>query len=322
MIAFKRFASLAVIVIGFLTAGWAQAIEFKSIVVFGGSVSDPGNFFALFGISNRPPYSHLDDLLVPTGPYTKGGNHFSNGATWIEQLGKSFGLNRNVQPAFLSSSPHATNYAVGGARSTDVDLTFDLPEQVGTFLAEHGNVAPSDALYVVDFGGNDVRDALGVWILTGQDDVAANAVIDAAIASIQSHVNWLSTLGASKFLFVNVADIGSLPSVQILDALIVPGAAAKASQLTDDFNDGLDDIIASLSAGAEVAVLDVFGTVNQLITTPFLFGLTNVVDACVTPNVPPFSCKRPDEFLFWDGIHPTKAVHAIFAAEAANVLGP
>jgi outer membrane lipase/esterase len=92
--------------------------------------------------------------------------------------------------------------------------------------------------------------------------------------------------------------------------------------LTDDFNDGLDDIIASLSAGAEVAVLDVFGTVNQLITTPFLFGLTNVVDACVTPNVPPFSCKRPDEFLFWDGIHPTKAVHAIFAAEAANVLGP
>jgi phospholipase/lecithinase/hemolysin len=26
--------------------------------------------------------------------------------------------------------------------------------------------------------------------------------------------------------------------------------------------------------------------------------------------------------LFWDGIHPTKAVHAIFAAEAANVLGP
>lgn len=322
MIAFKRFASLAVIVIAFLTAGWAQAIEFKSIVVFGGSVSDPGNFFALTGISNRPPYSHLDDLLVPTGPYTKGGNHFSNGATWIEQLGKSFGLNRNVQPAFLSSSPHATNYAVGGARSTDVDLTFDLPEQVGTFLAEHGNVAPSDALYVVDFGGNDVRDALGVWILTGQDDVAANAVIDAAIASIQSQVNWLSTLGASKFLFVNVADIGSLPSVQILDALIVPGAAAKASQLTDDFNDGLDDIIASLSAGAEVAVLDVFGTVNQLITTPFLFGLTNVVDACVTPNVPPFSCKRPDEFLFWDGIHPTKAVHAIFAAEAANVLGP
>ena len=40
----------------------------------------------------------------------------------------------------------------------------------------------------------------------------------------------------------------------------------------------------------------------------------------LTPNEPPFACKKPDEFLFWDGIHPTKSGHAILAEEAARLL--
>jgi phospholipase/lecithinase/hemolysin len=256
---------------------------------------------------------------VSTGPYSKGGHHFSNGATWIEQLGKTLGLNRNVQPAFQSSNPHATNYAVGGARSTDVVPTFDMPEQVAAFRSEHGNVAPSDALYVIDFGGNDVRDAL---ILLASGDIAgAQQLIQDALASIVFHVNLLYAEGARKFLFVNVADIGAIPSIRLLDAQI-PGAAQAATALTVGFNTGLDQIIASLSAVAEVAVLDVFGTVAQLMAQPSAFGLVEVEDACITPNVPPFSCKKPDQYLFWDGIHPTKAVHKIFAEEAADVLNP
>jgi len=41
--------------------------------------------------------------------------------------------------------------------------------------------------------------------------------------------------------------------------------------------------------------------------TPEQFGLTDVTTACMTTGVAPFTCQAADEFLYWDGIHPTKA---------------
>jgi phospholipase/lecithinase/hemolysin len=47
----------------------------------------------------------------------------------------------------------------------------------------------------------------------------------------------------------------------------------------------------------------------------------NVTAACITPGAEPFACITPDEYLFWDGIHPTAAVHRIIAQRAAAALG-
>jgi phospholipase/lecithinase/hemolysin len=308
----KSAALTAVLTLVLMASDWAEAITFKRIVVFGGSVSDSGNAFALTGIQSKPPYDQLDAFLIPTGPYSVGGHHSSNGATWIEQFARPLGLSRYVQPAFQGASPQAGNYAVAGARARDAIETVDFPEQVAAFLKDVHNKAPSDALYVIDFGGNDVRDAL----TAGDPGILADA-----LDVLADNVATLYAAGARKFLFLTVANIGVLPSVRILDALVPQDVASAATALTVGFNTALNFVIGSLPADTEVAVLDVFQTVEEMIANPPAFGLTEVEDACITPNVRPFSCKRPDRFLFWDGIHPTKAVHAIFAAEAADILG-
>jgi outer membrane lipase/esterase len=46
-----------------------------------------------------------------------------------------------------------------------------------------------------------------------------------------------------------------------------------------------------------------------------------VTDPCVTPNVPPFTCQAPDEYLFWDGIHATATVHTLVSQAVALLLG-
>src|SRR5512143_1217064 len=95
----------------------AAQTSYSRIVVFGDSLSDPGNAFALTHAESVPPYDTLDALLVPEAPYAKGGHHFSNGATWIEQFARPMGLAGSVRPAFPGLGAAASNYAVGGARA-------------------------------------------------------------------------------------------------------------------------------------------------------------------------------------------------------------
>jgi len=328
---------LAILVFGLPGMASAQ-LTFSGIVTFGTSVSDPGNAFSLLahpvsGLNlegdvsqNTPPYDTLDESLVPSAPYAKGGHHFSNGATWIEQFAQGRGLAADVGPAFQSHSSKAHNYAVGGARATNYPDRVNLPQQVQAFLGDVGQTAPADALYVIEFGNNDIRDALveffTVFLATGdqaQAGIAANAVITAALSGIADNIQALYGAGARKFLVLNAARIDLLPAVTALG----PEATTVAGILTDGFNQGLaQNVLTPLGAlpDIQIAQLDIADQMATIIGSPSDFGLANATDPCVTPNTPPYTCKIPDSFFFWDGIHPTKAVHAIINQEAVNVL--
>lgn len=287
------------------------------IVVFGTSLSDPGNAFALLGATNTPPDYSVDPFLVPDRPYARGGQHFSNGATWIEQYAGPRGLSASVQPAFRDAGAKASNFAVGGARAREVADNLHLSLQVAVFLQQVGGAAPSDALYVIEMGGNDLRDAL----LAGQ--AGGPAIIQDAITSIAANIGTLYVAGARRFLVWNAPDLGLTPAIRAFDVLF-PGTAAAATDASQLFNDHLDFALGMLNndlPGIQFVRLDVFQKLHALVDAPEDFGLTEVAAACITPSAPPFACKNPDEHLFWDGIHPTRAVHAILAHQAAAALG-
>ena len=326
--------------------------DFNSLVVFGDSLSDPGNKFALTGLSNVPPYDLLDPFVVPNGPYARGGHHHSNGATWIEQYARKLDLGDQVRPAYQMDSD-ATNYAYGGARARDVSQdeppllgqevlnNKHLLDQVTQFLADVGGEAPADALYVIFVGGNDIApDAVTAAIL---DPSLSIQIIVAALTSVSDNIVDLYFAGARNFLVLNAPDLGLTPSVQIIDETFFPGEpdpvidAASCLSFLYNFGTpvpcvpagidipGLDGVLDQLEAnplldGIRINRINIFAQMYAFVTDPDAFGLTNVTDHCVKPNVPPYACKSPNSYLFWDGAHPTKMVHSIIADFVAAEL--
>ena len=313
---FTRWPLVTCLALVLAAPGWAAAqSRFSGIVVFGTSLSDPGNAFVLLGDASTPPDFMLNPFLIPSAPYAKGGHHFSNGATWVEQFARSVGLGDSVRPALATTDPGVTNFAVGAARAYDDGINFNLTRQVDTFLQRSGGVASSQALYVIEMGGNDVRDAFVVYAGGGN----GGPILAQALSSIAANIQRLYAAGATNFLVWAAPNIGLTPAIRSLG----PAAQGLAAFVTQGFNDNLEEVVAQLSAGlsgSSFARLDAYQLVTAIVDEPTVFDLTIVTTACVTQNVAPFTCERPDEFLFWDGIHPTKAGHAIIARETALVL--
>lgn len=287
--------------------------DFNRIVVFGTSLSDPGNRFALEGGVTTPPYSSLADDPVPLAAYAVGGHHFSNGQTWVEQLARSYKLAGNTRPAFADlDDTNATNYAVGGARARNVEGFKNFSYQVAAFLSDYGS-APADALYVIEFGGNDLRDMLQAQ-LKNEDPTP---IFQGAIQGIIQNMGLLYHFGARKFLVCTAPDLSLAP--------IVPADFAPlVKQLVAYFNYTLNVQLMQNLGGApaiEITWTDFFAKVNDMAANASDYGLTEIRKSCITPDLAPFHCQNPDEYLFWDGVHPTRAAHAILAEQVAHDLG-
>jgi outer membrane lipase/esterase len=347
LLAGKKSILTGLLAITLLTPNGAFAeIDFNKIVVFGTSLLDPGNIFAETHEVNVPPGYDLDENLIPNSAYAIGGHHLTNGPTWIEQLGKKLKMKSSVLPATRDENPNAMNYAADGSRAV---LLFHGPgekktfrEQFEQFMDDVGGSAPSDALYIIEIGSNDVRDALQVFAdtfaseflqglldgLTPEQAAAAaepvafgDAIVamSDALTEIGAVVGDLLAAGAQKFLFVNVGPLGFTPAIRAAD----DGSGSTidlANFLADFFNANLFGAIIN-PLGPNANELDLFTLTFGIVLNPQAFGFKNVTEACITPYEAPFKCRKPRKYLFWDRVHPTKAGHHFIAVEAATVLG-
>ena len=289
---------------------------FEKIVVFGDSLSDPGNVFVLTGQFSLRPFAP-----IPDAPYAIGGFHFTNGPTWAEDMSRELHSPSGAGPALRV--PHVyTNYAFGGAHASAGagSGSPDLGAQVGMYFADSSGAANPRALYVIWIGANDLRDAVAA-LATDPSGATSMGIVQAALGSIAQNVGTLWAAGARTFLIPNEPDLSVIPALLAQP----PQVQAAAAQLSAAYNAGLAQTLAGLEARlpqTTIVRLDVFTLLHAVIAAPKLYGFTNTTQPCLTFGVVAGAiCADPREYVFWDAIHPTAAVHRVLANAAVGVLG-
>ena len=327
-----RLLPLVLLSLGLILAPCVSAQTINRIFFFGDSLSDGGNHFIATHESTKQPFP----LDPPVASYDIGGHHFSDGATWAEQLATALHTPTSGSPS-LRAPGLFTNYAIGRARARAgaPDFPqFDLNSQIKQYLSDFaGRPAQPTDLFVIWIGANDVDDALNA-LAVDPSGATSVGIIQSAIAAIIGNpqagapgIQGLYAAGARMFLVANVPDFANTPYVQFLGQNVDPSIPAISSLFTGFFDTGLDHALTALAAGLPplpnqfVREFDVNALFNRLLKSPADFGLTDVTGRCTTPGVIGHAlCSQPHSYLFWDGTHPTTAAHTVIAESAIGLL--
>jgi phospholipase/lecithinase/hemolysin len=309
-----RLIVVAVLLVVGSTVPAVTSHQTERLVFFGDSLSDSGNHFISFKEISLRPFEP-----IPDAPYAVGGLHFSNGPTWAEQLARALDTPNSGFPALLGSRAF-TNYAVGRARArpeAPVFPDFDLAGQVDLFSGHFRGRAP-EATYAIWIGANDVGDAVNA-LATDPTFGTSLQIIETALTAVSDGIQRLWGMGARRFLILNVPNLALTPAVRAAG----PQAQGAATFLTQSYNGALAAALDQLGQlpGIHIVRLDTDTLLTAVVANPQSVGLTNAVDSCLTFGVvrSPF-CRTPQDYLFWDGFHPTRAGHAVVAEAATHVL--
>ena len=215
----------------------------------------------------------------PPAPYYDG--RFSNGPVAAEQLATNLGA-----PLYDFAVGGATsgvgNYVDGGTQTAPG--MFGLPGMQAE-LAEAGPLLASpivpSSLFLVWGGAND-------FLTEGSPTVAA-ANVDAIVAALESD-------GAQHILVPGLPDLGLTPDYY---------GNPLATAYTDAFNAAL---VAGLPPGA--TYYDTANLLDEVVADPAAYGFSNVTTPCFDGST---VCSDPNQYLFWDGFHPTTAADTILA---------
>lgn len=305
-----RLSSLIVLLCAPVLA-WAG--PFSNLFVFGDSLSDTGNVTVVTGGA------------IPGVPYFQG--RASNGLLYADVLAAGLGLTLTPSRADTTGDGigDGNNFAYGGARTNSYPFPFpgqSLLGQLQEFQAR-GPVADPNALYVVFGGANNIQDALFA-AASGAPPAVVQALVAQGVADIATILSTLAALGANNFLVPNLPNVALVPRIQ---ELANPTLSAIGFSLGTSFNAGVDAFLAGFGTSERVFRLDTFGLLQARFDDPSAYGLVDVTNRCYTGDDRTFTggpppCTNPDQYLFWDGIHPTAIVHAALGRAALVAVVP
>ncbi|KAJ2394169.1 hypothetical protein GGI05_002157, partial [Coemansia sp. RSA 2603] len=267
-----------------------------NLIIFGNSLSDVGNAAAL---TNSPAYWN---------------GRYSNSYVWDEYAAKLLGMNL-VNKAYGGAT---SNNELSPATSGSISIP-SLHDQVTTWLEQ--NPSPSqynldNDIIEIEIGGNDVLHR-AAGLLAGTVDVTEFATQLAA--TIASDIKTLSDAG-----YKNI-NIWNLPAVEKTPIITGYGAGSLVKPLVALLNQSVksavDSVIASDPKASNVHIFDVNGLMEIALQPTVLsaLGITDSTDACFTQDSSGkvSICSNPDEYFFYDGVHPASRMHYLWGIAAA-----
>ncbi|WP_449430122.1 esterase EstP [Pseudomonas putida] len=296
---------------------FAAPSPYSTLIVFGDSLSDAGQFPDLTGASNGMRFTNRDGNgnYAPVSPMILGG-----------RLGVAANdLNPSTS---LAIRPDGNNWAVGGYTTqqildsiTDTSETVIPPGREGAgsvlrsragYLA-NGLHADPNALYYLTGGGNDFLQGL---INSPGDAAAAGARLAASAQALQQ--------GGARYIMVwLLPDLGQTPNFS--------GTPQQnpLSQLSSVFNQSLLNQLGQVDA--EVIALNIPLLLGEALASPAEFGLAsgqNLVGTCYSgegcAENPLYGINGatpdPTKLLFNDAVHPTIAGQQLIADYAYSIL--
>ncbi|GIL58425.1 hypothetical protein Vafri_13557 [Volvox africanus] len=289
-----------------------------SLVFFGDSLTDPGNVFAAAGV----PDPNI---------YYKG--RFTNGPNWADAMLRTLqnsARNKNYVQSYNYAYAAATACTIPGLQQA-LPFVKDLTSQIGAFAADvqSGKVrlTGTKTLVLQYIGTDDFLDYFesilksnGTPTAEGiakviQDTVACRIAGAAAVAAVK---------GVTDIAILPIAPLHLSPLVPPMykDLLVEVEAAASNATLAGmvKLNNTLAAAPATTpGAGVRIWVLgDTRWVANGVvkIDPPFL----HVAEPCfvqpvsslvITPGIQ--VCKDPENYFFYDEVHPTTRFHNWFA---------
>jgi len=283
----KELLAVGIFLFSFVLSVKANAATFDQIYAFGDSLTDNGNLFAASD-DTFPPYPYYDGRI-------------SNGPVWVEYLAKDWGVKLN-DFAYAGATTGTQNVVNQQYPQVKLPPLPGLSQEVQSFVGTNPST-DSQALYIIWAGTND-------YLSGGITNPSL------PVTNLLNSVISLASVGAKNFLIVNLPNLGSIPATQ--------GTAnsANLNLLTGLHNSVLSqtfNLFSQKNPNLDVRIFDVNSFFNEVINNKQEFGLTNVTDACLNITAQTI-CSNPNQYLFWDSIHPTTYADSLIAEEVEKEI--